>query len=48
MRLYDLLLRLYPASFRNEYGREMRAIFVQHRRDAHGRCGRRTVDRHAC
>src|SRR3989442_3065506 len=29
MRLYDLLLCFYPASFRNEYGREMRAIFVK-------------------
>jgi putative ABC transport system permease protein len=29
MRLYDLLLFLYPSSFRAEYGREMRAIFVK-------------------
>lgn len=29
MRLYDLLLYLYPSSFRAEYGREMRAIFVK-------------------
>jgi len=29
MRLYDALLRLYPASFRAEYGREMRAIFAK-------------------
>jgi putative ABC transport system permease protein len=29
MRLYDLLLCFYPASFRDEYGREMRAIFVK-------------------
>jgi hypothetical protein len=29
MRLYDLLLCLYPSSFRAEYGREMRAIFVK-------------------
>jgi len=36
MRLYSLLLRLYPASFRNEYGQEMRAIFGRRRRDAHG------------
>jgi putative ABC transport system permease protein len=35
MRLYDLLLRLYPASFRAEYGREMRAIFLS--RWHHGR-----------
>ncbi len=36
MRLYDLLLRLYPASFRAEYGDEMRAIFARRRRDASG------------
>lgn len=29
MSLYDLLLYLYPSSFRAEYGREMRAIFVK-------------------
>jgi putative ABC transport system permease protein len=34
MRLYDLLLRLYPASFRNEYGGDMRAIFARRRRAA--------------
>jgi putative ABC transport system permease protein len=28
MRLYSALLRLYPASFRAEYGDEMRAIFA--------------------
>jgi putative ABC transport system permease protein len=28
------LLRLYPASFRNEYGREMHGVFAQERRDA--------------
>src|SRR5262249_35702854 len=31
MRLYTLLLRLYPASFRNEYGGEMRALFARRR-----------------
>src|SRR5688572_749015 len=31
MRLYDLLLYLYPASFRSEYGTEMRHIFSQRR-----------------
>jgi putative ABC transport system permease protein len=36
MRWYSLLLRLYPASFRNEYGGEMRAIFARRRRDARG------------
>jgi putative ABC transport system permease protein len=35
MTLYDLLLCLYPASFRAEYGREMRGIFVK--RWQHGR-----------
>src|SRR5262245_56233235 len=34
MRFYNLLLQLYPASFRNEYGGEMRAIFERRRRDA--------------
>ena len=36
MRVYDLLLRLYPASFRAEYGDEMRAIWARRRRDASG------------
>src|SRR5580658_8871931 len=36
MRVYDLLLRLYPASFRAEYGEEMRAIWARRRRDAAG------------
>ena len=36
MRFYDLLLRLYPASFRAEYGEEMRAIWARRRRDASG------------
>jgi predicted permease len=36
--VYDLLLRLYPASFRNEYGGEMRAVFAQ-RRGAVGSIG---------
>ena len=29
MRIYKLLLRVYPASFRNEYAGEMRAIFAR-------------------
>ena len=29
MRIYRALLRLYPASFRNEYGEEMRAVFAR-------------------
>jgi predicted permease len=36
MNAYDLLLRLYPASFRNEYGEEMRAVFMRRRREASG------------
>jgi macrolide transport system ATP-binding/permease protein len=36
MRLYNLLLHLYPAAFRNEYGEEMRAIFAQRARQARG------------
>ncbi len=36
MKLYDLLLRLYPASFRNEYAAEMRPIFAQQRQKASG------------
>ena len=34
MRAYRLLLHLYPAAFRNEYGEEMRSIFARRRRDA--------------
>jgi putative ABC transport system permease protein len=36
MRLYRALLRLYPSSFRAEYGDEMCAIFRERRRDATG------------
>lgn len=36
MRAYNLLLRLYPASFRHEYGEEMRVLFARLRRDAQG------------
>ena len=36
MDLYGVLLRLYPASFRNEYGGEMHAIFERRRRHATG------------
>jgi hypothetical protein len=31
--MYRWLLRLYPASFRNEYGREMASVFARERRD---------------
>ena len=33
MRLYRALLRLYPASFRAEYGAEMCAVFARERRE---------------
>lgn len=36
MRLYNVLLRLYPASFRHEYGEEMRALFERRRQQASG------------
>ena len=36
MKFYDLLLRLYPASFRNEYAGEMRPLFAHRWRAAHG------------
>ena len=31
--MYRWLLQLYPASFRNEYGREMATVFARERRD---------------
>jgi len=34
MRFFNVLLHLYPVSFRNEYGGEIRAIFARRRRDA--------------
>lgn len=40
MGLYSLLLRLYPASWRAEYGDEMRRVFARRRRDAGGVLGR--------
>ena len=36
MSLFDFLLHLYPKSFRNEYGREMRAVFARRRRSTGG------------
>jgi predicted permease len=36
MRLYTVLLRLYPASFRAEYGDELRAVFRRRLRHAPG------------
>ena len=36
MRFYAFLLRLYPASFRAEYGEEMRRLFARRRGAASG------------
>src|SRR5262245_48699581 len=36
MRLYDFLLGLYPASFHNDDGGEMRALFARRRRQTTG------------
>jgi predicted permease len=36
MTFYDWLLRLYPASFRNEYGEEMRPLFARRLQQASG------------
>ncbi|HXI29713.1 MAG TPA: ABC transporter permease [Vicinamibacterales bacterium] len=36
MTFYDWLLRLYPASFRNEYGDEMRPLFARRLQQASG------------
>lgn len=36
MRLYRVLLHLYPASFRTEYGEEMSNVFARRRRDTKG------------
>jgi putative ABC transport system permease protein len=36
MSFYNLLLHLYPSSFRNEYGGEMRAVFERKRRSVSG------------
>ena len=43
MAFYDLLLRLYPASFRHEYGDEMRAIFAQRQRGGERAFGRMSL-----
>ncbi|MGH9859054.1 MAG: ABC transporter permease [Candidatus Acidiferrales bacterium] len=39
MRFYRILLRLYPASFRGEYGEPMCAVFDERRRAARGALG---------
>ena len=43
MWFYDLLLHFYPASFRYEYGEELRALFRRRRRDARGPLGLATL-----
>jgi predicted permease len=43
MRFYTLLLLLYPASFRDEYGAEMAAVFADRLRDAGGPAARATL-----
>src|SRR5262245_4498084 len=35
MRLYRFLLRLYPASFRAEYGEELSAVYLERLRSEH-------------
>ncbi len=39
MRFYRLLLHLYPASFRREFGAELRQAFAERRGGAHGVAG---------
>ena len=39
MRFHRLLLRLYPSSFRDEYGAELASVFTQRRRVADGAIG---------
>ena len=34
MRAYNMLLHLYPSSFRHEYGGEMRTLFAERRKQA--------------
>lgn len=36
MKLYKILLYLYPSAFRKEYGEEMSRVFLQRRRDVSG------------
>ena len=36
MRLYRALLRLYPASYRAEYGGELCAVFAERARESSG------------
>ena len=42
-RAYRALLRLYPATFRDDYGEEMRRLFGEQLRDARASNGRRAV-----
>ena len=43
MRLHQWLLLLYPKSFRNEYGDELRRVFTRRRRDTQGVFGIATL-----
>ena len=45
LRLFDYLLKLYPARFRREFSSEIRAVFLSRMREAqeHGRVARLTV-----
>ncbi|HWI18996.1 MAG TPA: hypothetical protein VNT81_14685 [Vicinamibacterales bacterium] len=46
MSAYQLLLRILPRSFREEFGPEMTAVFEEHRRHlAAPDCGSRTSAR---
>jgi hypothetical protein len=40
VRAYSLLLHLFPRSFRQQYGEEMRAVFLRRRQEAAGPLGR--------
>jgi putative ABC transport system permease protein len=42
IRIYAVLLRLYPTAFRREYGPEMRRLFVERLTDERGLAGRGT------
>jgi hypothetical protein len=35
MRVYDFLLRLYPARYRHEFANEMHAVFAQAMNETH-------------
>src|SRR5436190_24008805 len=47
VRLYRVLLRLYPAEFREEYGRELCLVLQDRCREQHSRAGLLLVWLHA-